>query len=208
MAAIRRRRVGTLELSAGPTVPAGWMRCDGAAISRTTYAALFAEIGVSYGAGDGSTTFNIPDYRGRVPVGWDTAVGGVFADRIPTATANTRTLGSVGGAATVTLTTAQLASHTHDSSLTIPEHNHPWLQSGGGGATIDTTSGGGSRSFNAAGASAAMVGDPLTGSYWTAPSSDILGTNPVSGSINNAGSGDAHNNVQPVLTTNIMIKVL
>jgi microcystin-dependent protein len=52
---------------AGTTAPPGWMMCDGSAISRTTYANLFAAIGTSYGTGNGSTTFNLPDFRGRFP---------------------------------------------------------------------------------------------------------------------------------------------
>jgi microcystin-dependent protein len=50
---------------AGGTAPSGWIMCDGAAVSRTVYAGLFAAIGTAYGAGDGSTTFNLPDFRGR-----------------------------------------------------------------------------------------------------------------------------------------------
>jgi microcystin-dependent protein len=60
---------GTLTAFAGSTAPSGWLVCDGAAISRATYSTLFGVIGTSYGAGDGSTTFNLPDLRGRVPVG-------------------------------------------------------------------------------------------------------------------------------------------
>lgn len=54
---------------AGSSAPSGWLLCDGSAVSRTTYADLFTAIGTSYGVGDGSTTFNLPDLRGRVPVG-------------------------------------------------------------------------------------------------------------------------------------------
>jgi phage-related tail fiber protein len=54
-----------------PTAPAGWLECNGAAISRTTYAALFAAIGGYWGVGDGSTTFNLPDFRGAFRRGWD-----------------------------------------------------------------------------------------------------------------------------------------
>ena len=53
------------------TAPTGWLLCNGAAVSRTTYASLFAVIGTIYGSGDGSTTFNVPDFRGRVPAGVD-----------------------------------------------------------------------------------------------------------------------------------------
>ena len=54
---------------AGATAPSGWLICDGSAISRTTYSTLYAVIGTTYGSGDGSTTFNLPDLRGRVAVG-------------------------------------------------------------------------------------------------------------------------------------------
>jgi microcystin-dependent protein len=79
------------------TPPTGWLLCDGSAISRTTYAALFALIGTTYGVGNGSTTFNIPDFRGRFPLG----VSGSHA------------LASTGGAETHTLTEGELPSHTH-----------------------------------------------------------------------------------------------
>lgn len=57
------------------TVPAGWLECNGAAVSRTTYASLFAAIGTTYGTGDGSTTFNLPDLRGEFVRGWDNGRG-------------------------------------------------------------------------------------------------------------------------------------
>lgn len=56
----------------GPAAPTGWVFCDGSALSRTTYSLLFAAIGTTYGAGDGTTTFNLPDLRGRLPVGLGT----------------------------------------------------------------------------------------------------------------------------------------
>ncbi len=60
---------GVVEMYAGPVVPSGYLYCDGAAVSRATYVALFTAIGGYWGSGDGSTTFNLPDFRGRVPVG-------------------------------------------------------------------------------------------------------------------------------------------
>lgn len=57
------------------TAPAGWLECDGAAVSRTTYAALFAAIGTTFGSGDGSATFNLPDLRGEFVRGWDNGKG-------------------------------------------------------------------------------------------------------------------------------------
>lgn len=66
--------VGTI--AAHPAnIPGGWLECDGAAISRTDYAALFNEIGTTYGVGDGSTTFNIPDLRGEFVRGFDNGAG-------------------------------------------------------------------------------------------------------------------------------------
>lgn len=60
---------GDIKMRAYPTVPSGWLHCDGAAVSRTTYAALFAVIGTTYGPGNGTTTFNLPDFDDRFPVG-------------------------------------------------------------------------------------------------------------------------------------------
>lgn len=67
--------VGAYEIMAAPIVPAGYLYCDGRAVSRTTYAALFNVIGTRFGAGDGSTTFNLPDWRGVFMRGWDDGRG-------------------------------------------------------------------------------------------------------------------------------------
>lgn len=105
--------VGTIIGSGAAVAPAGWLACDGSAVSRTTYAALFAALGTTFGAGDGSTTFNLPDLRGRVPVG---------AGAGPGLTA--RALADQGGAEQHTLTEAELPPHAHrigvrqDSSYT------------------------------------------------------------------------------------------
>ena len=71
---------GSLIAFAGATAPQGYVLCDGRAVSRTTYSALFRTIGTTYGAGDGSTTFNVPDLRGRAVFGAD-AMGGTAAGR-------------------------------------------------------------------------------------------------------------------------------
>lgn len=89
----------------GAAAPAGWLVRDGAAYSRTTYAALFAAIGTVHGAGDGSTTFNVPNALGRVDLGTGTATGA------PGATAHT--LGQTGGEETHALTSAENGPHTH-----------------------------------------------------------------------------------------------
>ena len=92
---------GVVVSYAGPNIPSGWLFCDGSAISRTTYADLFAAIGGYYGAGDGSTTFNIPNCVGRVAAYYGS-------------------LAATGGASTMTLSTGHLPSHAH----TLGNHTH------------------------------------------------------------------------------------
>ncbi|WP_236250779.1 phage tail protein [Chromobacterium phragmitis] len=72
---------GLIGFFAGPAAPVGWLRANGTAVSRSTYAALFAAIGTTYGAGDGSTTFNLPDLRGEFMRGWDDGARGVEVGR-------------------------------------------------------------------------------------------------------------------------------
>jgi microcystin-dependent protein len=85
---------GTIEAFGGGTVPSGWLLCDGSTTNRSTYSALFAAIGVAHGSGDGSTTFHLPDLRGRFLRGADN-MGTGAAGRDPNAA--TRTAGNSGG---------------------------------------------------------------------------------------------------------------
>jgi len=94
------------------TAPAGWLLCYGQEVSRVTYSSLFAVIGTDFGVGDGSTTFNMPDYRGRTPFGKDN-MGGVSADIITDPEADT--IGGVFGDEEHTLTIAETPAHSHDS---------------------------------------------------------------------------------------------
>lgn len=73
--AAARMPSGAVTMHAANTAPTGWLECDGAAVSRTTYAALFTAIGTTWGVGDGSTTFNVPDLRGEFVRGWDHGKG-------------------------------------------------------------------------------------------------------------------------------------
>lgn len=109
---------GTVLPFAGDTLPADYLMCDGSEVSRTQYAALYAAIGTIYGGGDGVTTFNLPDLRGRAPFGRDD-MGGTAASRVTnTGTGNPNidgtTLGAVGGADRHQLTIPQMPEHTHD----------------------------------------------------------------------------------------------
>ena len=112
-------------IPSGATPGAGWLLCYGQAISRADYSLLFTAIGTANGAGNGTTTFNVPDLRGRTIVGLDN-MGGSAANRITSGGSGIAgtTLGAVGGTETHTLSTAQLASHTHS------------VPSGGAGTTV------------------------------------------------------------------------
>ncbi|MGH6791578.1 MAG: phage tail protein [Methyloceanibacter sp.] len=109
---------------AGPTPPANCLLTFGQAVSRTTYSDLFAAIGTTYGSGNGVTTFNVPDTRGRVTAGKDD-MGGTSANRLTNQSGglNGDTLGATGGAETHTLTEAQFG-HTHADTFTLPNHGH------------------------------------------------------------------------------------
>ena len=108
---------GSVMPYAGSSTPSNWLLCYGQAVSRTTYATLFSAIGTTYGTGDGSSTFNLPDLRGRVAAGKDN-MGGSAASRLTSGSAASidgATLGTAGGAQEHTLTAAQsgLPAHTH-----------------------------------------------------------------------------------------------
>jgi microcystin-dependent protein len=118
------------------SAPTGWLTCDGSAVSRTTYAALFAIIGTTYGAGDGSTTFNVPDLRARVPGGYKSG------------DANFGTLGGTGGEATHVLTTTEMPSHSHSYPSTGNFNGWPgnavgWTGGSGSPGPTSSTGGGG-----------------------------------------------------------------
>ncbi len=109
---------GVLMPFAGASAPTGWLLCAGQTVNRFTYASLFAAIGTTYGAGDGTTTFALPDLRGRTVFGLDN-MNGTDAGRLSVA----NTLGGAGGAqtksgstASYTLTIADIPAHTHDAN--------------------------------------------------------------------------------------------
>lgn len=153
---------GTFLLWGTNTAPDGYVIADGTAVSRTTYAALFALYGTTYGAGNGTTTFNLPDLRGRVPVGRHT--GQTEFD----------TLAETGGSRTHTLGISEIPAHNHD----VPTDFGPSSMQHMSGAT-------GRVAQTGTGAAGAANPLPLTG---------------------NTGGGGAHNNLQPYLVLNYIIK--
>ena len=151
---------GMISPYAWSSAPTWWLLANGAAVSRTTYSALFTAISTTYGVGDWSTTFNLPDLTGRIPVGKN---AGTFV-----------TLGSTWGAETHTLTEAQMPAHSHGTL----SYSGGWVNSG----NISTWS-----------------GVQITGTYATTSSNGYNVTE-------TKWSGTAHNNLQPYLTINYIIK--
>ncbi len=194
------------------TAPTGWLLADGSAVSRTTYAALFALIASVYGAGDGSTTFNVPNLKGRVPVGFDSGQTEFDA------------LGETGGSKTHTLITAEIPAHLHVQdthnhtqnphthlqnqhlhAVTDPTHFHSVAegQTDGDGTLFDKS--------NAADGTPAVVTDAAaTGisiQNTTPTNQDTTPTNVTTVAVNkNTGGGGAHQNLPPYIALNYIIK--
>ncbi len=186
--------IGTLLPFAGSTAPSGWLIADGSAVSRTTYAALFAVCGTTYGAGNGTTTFNLPSLTNRVPVG----SGGSYSR------------GNTGGASTVTLSTSQIPSHDHGgvgdhshsisgTANSVGDHSHGYTNASS--TRSDILAGGGTTTNNGS------FGDSTSGSGGHSHS--------LSGSIGSAGghthssvgSGSSHENMPPFVAMPYIIRV-
>lgn len=153
---------GVINMYAGASanVPTGWLVCQGQAVSRTTYSSLFNAIGTTYGTGDGSTTFNLPNLQGKVPVGLDSAQ------------TEFNTLGATGGEKTHTLIVDEMPSHNHDLR------------------------------FNESNTEGTLSYTHPTGAYATQTTDKTLGFS----SIVSTGGGLAHNNLQPYIVVNYIIK--
>lgn len=195
------------EKSLGATVPLGgmidyasaaeptdgiWKFPNGQAISRTNYAALFQLIGTTYGAGDGSTTFNLPDVRGRTGVPLDN-LGGTDAGRLSIA----NTLGGSGGEELHTLTAAESGVAPHGHGVTDPGHGHGWSGVNDGAAV---TLSAGTYPFR-------IYQDRLAN--WSGTAS-YIGNNTTGLTVQNhagAAASAAHNNMQPYLLIGKLIRV-
>jgi hypothetical protein len=216
---------GMIQMSAAPNPPPGWLLCNGVAVSRTTYSALYAALGgpnSAWGQGDGANTFNVPDLRGRVPVGVGTATG--------VSPATNRVLGAMDGAEQVIISVNQIPAHGHhmDFYSQGEDRDHEHLYPGGG------VSGGPSYAFQDQGAwTNALVG-PIgsggygfangTGSHWdlatlaypysgggSVPAAWTTARNTghlheVVGDTWNAGGGQYLSVVQPLQVVNYLIK--
>ena len=133
---------GMISPYAGGSAPTGFLLCFGQAVSRSTYSDLFAVVSATYGAGDGSSTFNIPDLRGRVVAGQDD-MGGTAVSILTSAAAggiDGSALGNTGGSQTHQLSVGELASHSHEVNLNGNAAEGGGGMGGGGGSNTVTTS--------------------------------------------------------------------
>jgi len=198
--------VGGIMAYAASTAPTGWLLCDGTAVSRTTYAALFTAISTTYGAGNGSTTFNLPNLKGKVPVGRDSADTAFDV------------LGETGGAKTHTLTSGQMPVHTHtqnahthtqDAHTHVQNaHNHTQASHNHSYQIQNTTANNGAGVAIPAGDNAGTTGSatPIINNT-TAVNQNATATNQNTTAVNNnTGNGEAHNILQPYLVLNFIIK--
>jgi microcystin-dependent protein len=184
-------QIGEVKLFASPFIPATWLLCAGQPVSRTTYSLLFAYIGNIYGNGDGSSTFNVPDMRGRVAAGADN-MGGGFAGRL-----NGWSIGVNGGASQSALTDpSQLPWHDHGAG----NHGHGANQDGHQHAIPNyvITGGGGNVGVGAPAWGIAQN----TGTDWRQPTVNIANSGNI---IYGQGSSVPFNIVQPTQAMNYII---
>ena len=177
-----RSEVGTIKPWGKATAPDGYLLCDGSAVSRTTYADLFTVIGTTYGTGDNSTTFNVPDLQGKFPQGKSgttnlATTGGAntvtvaVTNNQAATNASNQTVSITGSIDYTSLTTAQLASHDHTFNLQNVDGEGKGAKRGGGqnpvqfGNTLDTGSGTGhNHSHTLSGTLSGNITTSLTGS--------------------------------------------
>lgn len=182
--------------------PVGYLLEDGSAVSRTDYAALFAVIGTTFGAGDGSTTFNLPDSRGRVAVNLNTTDG------------EFNSIGEKSGAKTHTLTQAEIPSHTHSGSTnSAGSHSHSGTANTAGNhrhGNFTCISCGGSNGVNVESwsgyYSSRTVYTGYAGNHSHSLSINSAGTHSHSFDTSSVGNNQPHNNIQPSIVVTRAIK--
>jgi microcystin-dependent protein len=178
---------GFIGMTASGSIPTGWLACNGAAVSRTSYANLWTALGTTgsaWGQGDGTTTFNVPDLRGCAPIGTGTGSG-----------LTTRTLGTHYGEEGHVLVTAELAQHNHSATSATTAydegHDHQYTE-----ITATQTGAAGYQEFVAA---------SVFSGYTGIGAANIVATTTTT--IQNTGSNSAHNNIQPSVGVTYIVKI-
>jgi microcystin-dependent protein len=190
---------GNVQFTAATSIPIGWLVADGSAVSRATYADLFSAIGTTYGSGDGSTTFNVPDIVGRVIAGEDLGNGRLLSSYFPAPASQ----GTVGGASGIILTLSQIPqgiSSTNAGTITVSTasgYSVPALNSNSviGNAAYSSTSGTLYGPYNSS----------LNGPGWSGITSLTGNANTITSTSSNTGGG-GHNNIQPTIILKAIIK--
>lgn len=173
--------VGSVVPFAGTAAPANWLLCAGQAVSRVDFAGLFLTIGTTYGAGNGSTTFNVPDLRGRVVAGVDNMNGSAAGRLTNTVLTASNTIGATGGAQTHLLSSLESG---------VRPHIHTISQMRWTGSTSHTHSNQGGLLAEAPN----VPGGTATASQTDGASSE--------------NATNAHNNTQPTLVMNYLIRAV
>ena len=194
---IRKRLdpAGTIKMFGGSTAPDGYLLCNGSAVSRTTYAALFAAIGTTYGAGDGSTTFNLPDLQGRFPLGAGSGDG-----------LTARTVGQKDGEEGHALTAAEMPAHSHTASTaSAGSHTHNL-----GGHNVPATDikasiqGDSYNEISGSGRKAPCITNNTYG--WTGIDvTSSAGSHDHTVTVDSTGGGGSHNNMPPYAVVSYII---
>jgi microcystin-dependent protein len=201
---VNRSEVGAIKPWTKATAPAGYLLCDGSAVSRSTYAELFAVIASTYGGGDGSTTFNVPQLQGKLPQGYDgntyNLAGTGGANTVTVAVTNNQAATNAtnqsvtitGSIDNTSLTTAQLASHSHSGGA---NSNNQQLRGGNSAPQVNT---------NSAGNNTGNAGSGTGHNHSHTLSGTLTGnvTTSLTGSVTAAGT----NSFSPFVVVNYIIK--
>ena len=200
-----RSEVGAIKPWAKATAPVGYVLCDGSAISRTTYADLFGVISTTYGTGNGSTTFNVPNLQGKTPQGYD----GNTYNLAATGGANTVTVSVTNNqAATNSLTNNQAVTVTGSISNTsvteaqLASHTHTYRRRGTPGSLSDTQ--GGENQFGDGASGSAGSGTGHTHAHTLAGS--LTGSVTATTSLTGAVTASGTNSFSPYVVVNYIIK--
>lgn len=189
---------GAVQMYLGTTAPTGYLMLDGSAVSRSTYSRLFALCGTTFGAGDGSTTFNLPDCRGRAIIGVGTGSG-----------LTARALAATGGEETHVLATTEIPSHSHGgttgstTATGITNNATPSLPIAG---TAGTANNPGSGGFTGAQYTNTVTAGATAYNGTATLHGHVLQIDPHTHTIPAEGSGLGHNNMQPFLALNFIVK--